>query len=114
MPLQDKCPLRASILAQPERGLDADMKLRTMLAAAAITFARGTLGLAQDSLSVHVRHEASRTFSWVPHAIRYYGLDMKYDLNLLEDVYASKPASQLALQAGAGDVIVDDFIGAVN
>jgi len=114
MPLQDKCPLRASILAQPERGLDADMKLRTMLAAAAITFGIGTAALAQDTHTVQVGQQASGTFSWITHAIRYYGLDMKYDLNLVEDVYASKPASQLALQAGEVDVIVDDFIGAVN
>ena len=90
------------------------MKLKTMLAAAAITFGIGSAALAQDTHTVQVGQQASGTFSWITHAMRYYGLDMKYGLNLVEDTYATKPAAQLALQAGEVDVIVDDFIGAVN
>src|SRR5690625_4261351 len=90
------------------------MRLKTILAAAALSIGIGTAALAQDTHTVQVGQQASGTFSWITHAMRYYGLDMKYNLNLVEDTYATKPAAQLALQAGEVDVIVDDFIGAVN
>ncbi len=89
------------------------MKFKSILAAAvAVGFAG--VGLAQDALTIQVGQQATGTFSWITHAIDYYGLDEKYNLDIQEEVFASKPATQLAIQAGEVDVVVDDFIGAVT
>ncbi len=63
--------------------------------------------------TIRVGQQATGTFSWITHAIDYYDLDTLYGLDIQEETYASKPATQLALQAGEVDVVVDDFIGAV-
>ena len=89
------------------------MKLRRILAAAMVAGFAGA-ALAQDALTIQVGQQATGTFSWITHAIEYYGLDMKYNLDIEEEVFASKPATQLAIQAGEVDVVVDDFIGAVT
>lgn len=89
------------------------MRFRFILAA---TFVAGFCGLvfAQGTLTIQVGQQATGTFSWITHAIDYYGLDLKYNLDIQEETYASKPATQLAIQAGEVDVVVDDFIGAVS
>lgn len=89
------------------------MKFKSLLAAA-VTLSFATLAFAQEEThTIQVGQQATGTFSWITHAIDYYGLDEKYNLDIQEQTYASKPATQLAIQAGEVDVVVDDFIGAV-
>lgn len=89
------------------------MKFRPLLAAL-VTAGFAAFAAAQAPLTIQAGQQASGTFSWITHAIEYYGLDMKYGIDIVEETYASKSASQLAFQAGEVDVIVDDFIGAVT
>lgn len=85
-----------------------------LIFAAAVAAGFTSLAVAQDALTIQVGQQATGTFSWITHAIDYYGLDEKYNLDIQEEVFASKPATQLAIQAGEVDVVVDDFIGAVT
>jgi len=87
---------------------------RKLFAAGVLSLALTGAAFAQDTHTIQVGQQATGTFSWITHAMRYYGLDMKYNLNLVEETFASKPATQLAIQAGEVDVVVDDFIGAVS
>lgn len=72
-------------------------------------------GLAQDGeeLTVRVGMQAVGTFSWVIHAMDYFGVDEEYNLNIDGTTYASKQATDIAMRAGEVDVVVDDFIGVV-
>ncbi len=88
------------------------MRFKSILAAATVVGLAG-MCFAQEPLTIQVGQQATGTFSWITHAIDYYGLDEKYNLDVQEETYASKPATQLAIQAGEVDVVVDDFIGAV-
>lgn len=89
------------------------MNFRPLLAAL-VTAGFAAFAAAQAPLTIQAGQQASGMFSWITHAIEYYGLDMKYGIDIVEETYASKSASQLAFQAGEVDVIVDDFIGAVT
>ncbi len=57
--------------------------------------------------------QAVGTFSWVIHAMEYFGVDEEYNLNIDGVTYASKQATDIAMRAGEVDVVVDDFIGVV-
>jgi NitT/TauT family transport system substrate-binding protein len=72
-------------------------------------------GLAQDGeeLTVRVGMQAVGTFSWVIHAMDYFGVDEEYNLNIDGTTYASKQATEIAMRGGEVDVVVDDFIGVV-
>lgn len=83
------------------------------LAVVTLVLALFAMGSAQDLKVLRVGQQASGTFSWITHAIEYYGLAEQYGLDIQETTYASKPATQLALRAGEADLVVDDFIGAV-
>jgi NitT/TauT family transport system substrate-binding protein len=69
---------------------------------------------AQAPITVKVGLEASGTFSWVAYAMKRYGLDKKYGIDLQSVKYATKQASRLALREGTVDIVVDDFIGVVQ
>ena len=69
---------------------------------------------AQETKTVRVGLQASGTFSWVVHAMEYFGIDEEFGLTLEPVTYASKQATELALRAGEVDVVVDDFVGAVT
>lgn len=69
---------------------------------------------AQDTPTVRLGLQAAGTFSWVVHAIQYYGVDQEMGLTLEPTTFASKQATELALRAGDVDVVVDDFVGAVS
>ena len=72
--------------------------------------------LAQDRepVTVRVGMQAVGTFSWVVHAMQYFGVDEEYALNLEPITYATKQATELALRGDEVDVVVDDFVGAVQ
>lgn len=74
----------------------------------------GAAATAQDTKTIRVGLQAAGTFSWVVHAMHYYGIDAAAGLTLEPVTYASKQATELALRAGEVDVLVDDFVGAVS
>lgn len=72
-----------------------------------------TLGLAQET-TVRPGLQATGTYSWVVFAMEYFGIDEELGLTLEPVTYATKQATEIALRAGDVDVVVDDFIGAVQ
>lgn len=77
-----------------------------------LVFLAGT-SLAQQELTVRVGLQSTGTFSWVVHAMDYYGIDDELGLTIESTTYATKQATEIALRAGEVDVVVDDFIGVV-
>lgn len=71
------------------------------------------LAAAQSPHIVRVGLQASGTFSWVLHAIEYFGIDKELGLQVDAVTYATKEATELALMAGDVDVTVDDFVNVV-
>lgn len=67
----------------------------------------------QETLTVRVGMQAVGTFSWVVHAMEYFGIDDELGLNIEGITYATKQATEIALRAGEVDVTVDDFVGVV-
>lgn len=122
--VQDHGPSRALVLAlgadssrkgsfklHPAKLLSARTLAITTALAAFFTLA--TAAFAQEVRTINVGQQASGTFSWITHAMDYYGIDEEYGLDVQETTYASKQATQLALRAGEADLVVDDFINAV-
>jgi NitT/TauT family transport system substrate-binding protein len=70
--------------------------------------------LAQETHTVRVGMQAVGTFSWVIHAMQYFGVDEEYGLDLQPITYATKQATELALRGDEVDIVVDDFVGAVQ
>lgn len=74
----------------------------------------GALAQEEEPQTLRVGLQAAGTFSWVVFAIDYFGVDDELGIQLESATYASKQATELALRAGEVDVVVDDFIGAVQ
>lgn len=87
-------------------------RILSLLAVLSLMFAPSAL--AQETLTVRVGMQAVGTFSWVVHAMQYFGVDEAYDLDLQPITYATKQATELALRSGDVDIVVDDFVGAVQ
>ena len=83
-----------------------------LFAALALLLTPGAL--AQETHTVRVGMQAVGTFSWVVHAMQYFGVDEEYGLNVEPITYATKQATELALRADEVDIVVDDFVGAVQ
>ena len=86
--------------------------------ALAVVLAAGLMigtSMAQDAepTTVRVGMQAVGTFSWVIHAMEYFGVDEEYNLDIEGITYASKQATDLAMRANEVDIVVDDFIGVV-
>lgn len=90
------------------------MKFKAIIALALVAVLASSVSAQEERMTIRVGQQAAGTFSWITHAMVYFGLDEKYNLEILEETYASKPATQLALQTGEVDVVVDDFVGAVQ
>jgi len=86
--------------------------IRTALLVALFLF--GGTGGAQEVRTVRLGLQATGTFSWVVHAMEHFGIDEELGLRLEPTTYATKQATELALRAGEVDVVVDDFVGAVQ
>jgi len=69
---------------------------------------------AQEGQTVRIGLQASGTFSWVVHAMEYFGIDEKLGLTLTAETYATKQATEIALRSGDADIVVDDFVGVVQ
>lgn len=83
-----------------------------VLAAMLLVVAPG-LTHAQQPHVIRAGLQASGTFSWMVHAIDYFGLDEELGLQIEPVTYATKEATELALMAGDVDVTVDDFVNVV-
>ncbi len=68
----------------------------------------------EETHTVRVGMQAVGTFSWVVHAMQYFGVDEEYGLDLQPVTYATKQATELALRGDEVDIVVDDFVGAVQ
>src|SRR5690625_3889678 len=68
---------------------------------------------ARSAHTIRAGLQASGTFSWMLHAIEYFGIDRELDLSIDGVTYATKEATELALMAGDVDVTVDDFVNVV-
>jgi len=69
---------------------------------------------AQEGKTVRIGLQASGTFSWVIHAMEYFGIDEELGLTLAAETYATKQATEIALRSGDADIVVDDFVGVVQ
>ncbi len=72
---------------------------------------------AQDAQSeertVQAAMEAVGTFSWVVHAMDYFGTAEANGITVVGTPYASKQATEIALRSGEADVKVDDFLAPI-
>lgn len=84
-----------------------------VLLAAVAAAAVASPAAAQQAQVVRVGLQASGTFSWVLHAIDYFGIDDELGLRIEAATFATKEATELALMAGDVDVTVDDFVNVV-
>lgn len=62
---------------------------------------------------VRAAMEAVGTFSWVVHAMDYFGTAEANGIVVIGTPYASKQATEIALRGGDADVKVDDFLAPV-
>lgn len=88
------------------------MVVLVWLLALAVAVAPG-LASAQSTQVIRAGLQASGTFSWVLHAIEYFGIDQELGLQIEATTFATKEATELALMAGDVDVTVDDFVNVV-
>jgi len=87
--------------------------IRTMLAAL-LALSLVSAATAQDEeRTVQAAMEAVGTFSWIVHAMDYFGTDEANDINVVGTPYASKQATEIALRSGEADVKVDDFLAPI-
>jgi NitT/TauT family transport system substrate-binding protein len=86
----------------------------SLLALVALLAAPAALAQEREPVTVRVGMQAVGTFSWVVHAMQYFGVDEEMALNLEPVTYATKQATELALRGDEVDVVVDDFVGAVQ
>lgn len=89
-------------------------RLVAVLALLALVAAPAALAQDRAPVTVRVGMQAVGTFSWVVHAMQYFGVDEEYALNLEPITYATKQATELALRGDEVDIVVDDFVGAVQ
>lgn len=89
-------------------------RLVAVLSLLALMAAPAALAQEREPVTVRVGMQAVGTFSWVVHAMQYFGVDEEYALNLEPVTYATKQATELALRGDEVDVVVDDFVGAVQ
>ncbi len=89
------------------------MRKNWILGSLLVVALAGGAASAQEAHTIRVGLQATGTFSWVVHAMQYYGIDEQENLTVEPTTFASKQATDLALRAGDVDVVVDDFIGVV-
>jgi len=75
-------------------------------------FLAAPVSFAQNTIRVGL--QSTGTFSWVAHAMEYFNVPGSYGVTIEPIMYATKQASELALRAGEVDIVVDDFVGAVQ
>jgi NitT/TauT family transport system substrate-binding protein len=84
--------------------------LRRMIGAGLLALAALSAAYAQESLKLTVGVQESGTVQWEIETIKSLGLDAQHGLDLEVRPLADSRAGQIALQAGAVDVILSDFV----
>ena len=84
--------------------------LTTLLAGAALMAASVSAGFAQEANKIVIGVQESGTVGWELAAMQKLGLDKKNNLELEVRNVADSKAGQIALQSGAVDVILSDFV----
>jgi len=84
--------------------------LAKTLGAGLIALAAPSVSLAQEPLTLTIGVQESGTVQWEIETIKSLGLDTAHGLNLEVRPLADSRAGQIALQAGAVDVILSDFV----
>ena len=80
------------------------------LGAGLLALAAASLAYAQEPLTLTVGVQESGTVQWEVETIKSLGLDTQHGLDLQIRPLADSRAGQIALQAGAVDVILSDFV----
>src|SRR5690554_2141712 len=89
-------------------------RMRLVLAALVLTIAASpTFAQDGDLPVVNAAMEATGTFSWIVHAMDYFGTAADNGIRVVGTPYASKQATEIALRSGEADVKVDDFLAPV-
>lgn len=84
--------------------------LTKTLGAGLFALAASSIAFAQEPLTLTVGVQESGTVQWEIETIKSLGLDTAHGLNLKVRPLADSRAGQIALQAGAVDVILSDFV----
>ncbi|MET0437422.1 MAG: ABC transporter substrate-binding protein [Devosia sp.] len=84
--------------------------LAKTLGAGLLALAASSVALAQEPLTLTIGVQESGTVQWEIETIKSLGLDTAHGLNLEVRPLADSRAGQIALQAGAVDVILSDFV----
>src|SRR5690554_2272459 len=89
-------------------------RMRLVLAALVLTIAASpTFAQDGDLPVVNAAMEATGTFSWIVHAMDYFGTAADNGIRVVGTSYASTQATEIALRSGEADVKVDDFLAPV-
>jgi NitT/TauT family transport system substrate-binding protein len=83
---------------------------RLLLAGLAMLTWAATSGFTPEPHKLTLALLGTGTLKWELAAMQALGIDRKYNLDLTINDLADSPAGQVALQAGAADVIVSDFV----
>lgn len=84
--------------------------LAKTLGAGLLALAASSVAFAQEPLTLTIGVQESGTVQWEIETIKSLGLDTAHGLNLEVRPLADSRAGQIALQAGAVDVILSDFV----
>lgn len=84
--------------------------LAKTLGAGLLALAASSIAHAQEPLTLTIGVQESGTVQWEIETIKSLGLDKAHGLNLEVRPLADSRAGQIALQAGAVDVILSDFV----
>lgn len=84
--------------------------LAKTLGAGLLALAAASVAHAQDPLTLTIGVQESGTVQWEVETIKSLGLDTQHGLDLQIRPLADSRAGQIALQAGAVDVILSDFV----
>jgi len=91
------------------------MRILRRVSIAVVLLLAGAPALAQEGELpvVNAAMEATGTFSWIVHAMDYFGTAEANGIRVVGTPYASKQATEIALRSGEADVKVDDFLAPV-
>ncbi|HEY4203336.1 MAG TPA: ABC transporter substrate-binding protein [Devosiaceae bacterium] len=84
--------------------------IRPLLVSLALTMATMATGLAQEAQKIVIGAQDGGTVLWELQAMKNLGLDKKNNLDLEIRPVADSKAGQIALQGGAVDIILSDFV----
>ena len=84
--------------------------VRVALLGLALVSATMLMGFSPETLKLTLALQATGTAKWEMAAMSALGIDKKNKLELTINDVADSPAGQVALQAGAADIVLSDFV----